>query len=139
MLIFMTSRTSGQQFISFIDTGSSDTWVVSSDLECVDIDTKAPLDQDACGFGPLYDSSVGSFTNITDESFSISYYPEGEQLKGSMGYAPITLAGLTVSQQEVALVDYAAWIGDGYSVSFISCPGPIFVVRYLEVMSWEVS
>lgn len=39
-----------------------------------------------------------------------------------MGYAPVTLAGLTVSQQQVALVDYAAWIGDGYSVSDLHCP-----------------
>lgn len=124
MLICITSRTSGQQFISFIDTGSSDTWVVASDLECVDIDTKVPLAQDACGFGPLYDSSVGSFTNITDESFSISYFPEGEELKGSMGYAPITLGGLTVSQQEVALVDYAAWIGDGYSSGLLGLGYP---------------
>ncbi|KAJ4393184.1 hypothetical protein N0V93_002392 [Gnomoniopsis smithogilvyi] len=119
-----TDGTSGQDFISFIDTGSSDTWVVASDLECVDIDTKAPLDQDACGFGPLYDSSVGSFTNITDESFSISYFPEGEQLKGSMGYAPITLGGLTVSQQQAALVDYAAWIGDGYSSGLLGLGYP---------------
>ncbi|CAN8097992.1 unnamed protein product [Discula destructiva] len=119
-----TDGVSGQQFISFIDTGSSDTWVVSSDLQCVDIDTKVPLSQDACGFGPLYDSSVGSFTNITDESFSISYFPEGEQLKGAMGYAPVTLGGLTVPQQEVALVDYAAWIGDGYSSGLLGLGYP---------------
>ncbi|KAI1856921.1 hypothetical protein JX265_000727 [Neoarthrinium moseri] len=103
----------GQQFISFIDTGSADTWVVSSDLRCVDIDTKVPLSQDACGFGPLYDRSKGSFTNISSQSFSISYFPEMETLRGDMGYAPITLAGLTVPKQEVSLVNYAAWAGDG--------------------------
>lgn len=106
------ASTPGQQFISFIDTGSSDTWAIGSNLQCVDISTKVPLSQDACGFGPLYDSSTGSFTNITDESFSISYFPEGESLKGDMGYAPITLGGLTVPDQQVALVNYAAWIGD---------------------------
>lgn len=114
----------GQQFISFIDTGSSDTWVVSSDLECVDIDTKVPLSQDACGFGPLYNSSVGSFTNITDASFSISYFPEGEQLQGDMIYAPITLGGLTVPQQEVALVNYAAWVGDDYTSGLLGLGYP---------------
>lgn len=119
-----TDGVTGQDFISFIDTGSSDTWVVSSALQCVDIDTKVPLAQSACAFGPLYDSATGSFTNITDESFSISYYPEGEQLKGAMGYAPITLGGLTVLQQEVALVDYAAWIGDGYSSGLLGLGYP---------------
>ncbi|KAJ4424910.1 hypothetical protein N0V82_000413 [Gnomoniopsis sp. IMI 355080] len=119
-----TDGTSGQQFISFIDTGSADTWVVSSDLECVDIDTQVPLAQDACAFGPLYDTSIGSFTNITDESFSIYYFPEGVALRGSMGYAPITLGGLTVSQQQAALVDYAAWIGDGYSSGLLGLGYP---------------
>jgi hypothetical protein len=114
----------GQQFISFIDTGSSDSWVVSSNLQCVDIETKVPLSQDACGFGPLYDSSKGSFTNITDESFSISYFPEGEMLKGDMGYAPISLGGLTVPKQQVALVNYAAWVGDDYSSGLLGLGYP---------------
>lgn len=119
-----TDGAPGQQFISFIDTGSSDTWAISSDLECVDINTKAPLSQAECGFGPLYNSSLGSFTNITDASFSISYFPEGEQLKGDMIYAPITLGGLTVPRQEVALVNYAAWIGDGYSSGLLGLGYP---------------
>lgn len=119
-----TDGSPGQQFISFIDTGSSDSWVVSSDLQCVDIETKVPLDQEACGFGPLYDSSKGSFTNITDESFSISYFPEGETLKGDMGYAPITLGGLTVPKQQVALVNYAAWIGDDASSGLLGLGYP---------------
>ncbi|ETS74397.1 hypothetical protein PFICI_14263 [Pestalotiopsis fici W106-1] len=119
-----TDGSPGQQFISFIDTGSSDSWVVSSDLQCVDIETKVPLDQAACGFGPLYDSSKGSFTNITDESFSISYFPEGETLKGDMGYAPITLGGLTVPKQQVALVNYAAWIGDDASSGLLGLGYP---------------
>ncbi|KAK6084367.1 aspartic-type endopeptidase [Seiridium cupressi] len=119
-----TDGSPGQQFISFIDTGSSDSWVVSSDLQCVDIETKVPLSQDACGFGPLYDSAAGSFTNITDESFSISYFPEGEALKGDMVYAPITLGGLTVSKQQVALVNYAAWIGDDSSSGLLGLGYP---------------
>lgn len=119
-----TDGSPGQQFISFIDTGSSDSWVVSSDLQCVDIETKVPLSQDACGFGPLFDSSIGSFTNITDEAFSISYFPEGETLKGDMGYAPITLGGLTVPEQQVALVNYAAWIGDESSSGLLGLGYP---------------
>lgn len=119
-----TDGSPGQQFISFIDTGSSDSWVVSSDLQCVDIETKVPLSQEACGFGPLYDDSIGSFTNITDVSFSISYFPEGETLQGDMVYAPITLGGLTVPKQQVALVNYAAWIGDEASSGLLGLGYP---------------
>ncbi|KAI0133806.1 aspartic peptidase domain-containing protein [Xylariales sp. AK1849] len=118
------ANTPGQQFISFIDTGSSDSWVISSDLQCVDINTRVPLSQEACGFGPLYDSSTGSFTNISAQKFSISYFPEEESLQGDMGYAPITLGGLTVPKQEVALVNYAAWIGDGSSSGLLGLGYP---------------
>jgi hypothetical protein len=119
-----TAGTPGQQFISFIDTGSADTWVVGNSLECVDITTREPLTQAACGFGPLYDSTVGSFTNITGDTFSISYFPEEESLKGQMGYAPITFGGLTVPKQEVALVSYAAWAGDGVSSGLLGLAYP---------------
>jgi hypothetical protein len=117
------TTTPGQQFISFIDTGSADTWVISSDLECVDISTKKPQTQAACGFGPLYDSTKGSFTAIANDKFSISYFPEGEELQGTMGTAPITMGGLTVSTT-VALVDYAAWEGDGYSSGLLGLAYP---------------
>jgi hypothetical protein len=145
-----TDGSPGQTFISFIDTGqsrsgnqnvgtlltnfagSSDTFVVSSSFQCVDIETKVPLDQASCGFGPLYNSTVGEFSNITDVEFEISYFPEGETLQGSMGYAPITVAGLTVQSQEVALVDYAAWAGDTFSSGLFGLAYPPITSAYLR-------
>ncbi len=114
----------GQQFISFIDTGSSDTWVMASNFQCLNISTRSPLDQSACGFGELYDSSKGLFTNISGEVFSIGYFPENETLQGDMGYAPITMGGLTVPKQEVALVKQAAWTGDGSSSGLLGLGYP---------------
>jgi hypothetical protein len=105
---------------------------VSESFQCVDIETKAPLDQASCGFGPLYDSAIGEFSNITDVEFEISYFPEGETLQGSMGYAPITVGGLTVPKQEVALVDYAAWIGDTHSSGLIGLAYPPITSAYLR-------
>ncbi|PSR78341.1 aspartic peptidase domain-containing protein, partial [Coniella lustricola] len=113
-----------QQFISFLDTGSSDTWVVTSDLECVEISTQVPLDQSACGFGPLYNLTQGQWTNITGLAFEIEYFPELEILDGDMAYAPITMGGITVEQQEVALVDYSAWSGDGHSSGLVGLAYP---------------
>lgn len=104
-----------QDFVCFIDTGSADTWVVSNEFKCLDPVTNAVLDQSACAFGPVYDPAEGSFTNITSQEFLISYFPEAEALNGSMGYAPLSLGGLKVPQQEVALVDSVYWEGDGTS------------------------
>lgn len=84
-----------QQFISFLDTGSSDTWVVTSALQCVEIGSETPEDQSACQFGNLYNLTQGEWTNITDLEFNIEYFPELEILDGDMAYAPVTLAGIT--------------------------------------------
>ncbi|KAK2069174.1 hypothetical protein P8C59_003778 [Phyllachora maydis] len=120
-----TTDGDGQQFISFVDTGSSDTWVATSALQCVTMDqARAPLPQAACAFGPLYNVSLGSFQNITSAALSISYYPEEEVLHGSVVTAPITVAGITVPRQEAGLVDYAAWTGDGVSSGLLGLGYP---------------
>lgn len=113
-----------QDFVSFIDTGSSDTWVMASNFQCLNIDTRVPMAQEACGFGTLYDASLGSFKNITTEEFSISYFPENESLDGSMGYASLKLGGLTVPKQEVALITKAAWTGDGTTSGLLGLAYP---------------
>ena len=113
-----------QDFVAFIDTGSSDTWVISNEFQCLNIETRAPLPQPACAFGRLYDPALESFTNITSQKFSIGYFPENETLDGSMGYAPLRLGGLTVPKQEVALVTEAAWAGDGTSSGLVGFAYP---------------
>lgn len=113
-----------QDFVAFIDTGSSDTWVVSDQFTCIDPDTNAVVPQETCAFGPVYNAAEGSFTNISSQEFAISYFPEAEALNGSMGYAPISIGGLKVPKQEVALVDSAMWEGDGTSSGLLGLAYP---------------
>lgn len=113
-----------QQFISFLDTGSADTWVVTSALECVEIGSETPEAASACGFGNQYNLTQGAWTNLTHLSFDIRYFPEQEVLRGDMALAPVTLGGITVPQQEVALVRYAAWEGDGHSSGLVGLAYP---------------
>jgi hypothetical protein len=113
-----------QDFVAFIDTGSSDTWIISNEFQCLDPETKAVLPQSACAFGPLYNPTEGSFTNITSEEFAISYFPEAEALNGSIGFAPLSFGGLRVPKQEVALVDSVIWEGDGTSSGLVGLAYP---------------
>jgi aspergillopepsin I len=97
---------------------------VADNFQCADLKTKAALPQANCGLGPLYNSALGKFTNITDQKFNINYFPELQSLRGSMGYAPITIGGLTVPKQEVALVDYASWSGDTFTSGLLGLAYP---------------
>lgn len=107
---FATNITFGHQtFVSIVDTGSSDTWVVQNGFQCVNITTEAPLPEAECAFGPPLASDAG-FSQIPNQNFNITY-GDGEFLTGIVGFEDVTLAGIKV-RQEVALVDYAAWFGD---------------------------
>jgi hypothetical protein len=108
---FATEITFGTEtFESIVDTGSSDTWIIESGFKCVNISNSAPETEAFCNFGPTY-NVTDTFVQIPDENFNITY-GDGEFLTGIIGTEEITLAGLTV-KQTVALVNYAAWDGDG--------------------------
>jgi hypothetical protein len=97
---------------------------VANNFQCAEVKTEVLKPQTGCGFGPLYNIAQGQFTNITDQKFAITYFPELSSLRGSMGYAPIKLGGITVPKQQVALVDYAAWSGDGFSSGLLGLAYP---------------
>ncbi|KAL7625122.1 hypothetical protein AAE478_004336 [Parahypoxylon ruwenzoriense] len=95
------------------DTGSSDTWVISEGFKCLDPYYGQEVTQEDCGFGPLF---KGDFPDgkINNQNLNISYL-SGDYLNGPMGFANITVANVTVPKQQFALVDVAAFGGDGVS------------------------
>ncbi|KAK4690285.1 hypothetical protein P7C71_g6469, partial [Lecanoromycetidae sp. Uapishka_2] len=70
-----------------------------------------------CLFGPAYSVS-NTFKQIPNENFNISY-GDNQFLSGIVGTEQVTLAGITVKNQEVAIVERAAWLGDGISSGLI--------------------
>lgn len=87
----------GQDVTVILDTGSSDTWLIQSGFQCTDSSGNS-VDESQCQFGPVYN---GGFTSqISDENFKISY-GDGEFVTGNMGYQDVTIAGITVPNQEV--------------------------------------
>ena len=113
---FLTGISFGTQtFDVVVDTGSSDTWLVSSGFTCLSQVANVTVPEADCLFGPLY-TIDNSFTQILDENFHIRY-ADGEYLDGILGYDSVKLAGITVSHQEVGVVTLAAAAGNGDGVS----------------------
>ena len=127
--IFLAPMTAGgQKFDVVIDTGSSDTWLVLSNFTCRDESSDAIVPQQECYFGAYY-SPTSTLHTIENENFNISYQ-DGEWLNGVMVREDVSLAGITVKQQEIALVTDAAWYGDGYSSGLIGLAYPLLTNAY---------
>jgi len=94
----------GTSYTVIVDSGSSDTWLIKSGFECLDANGNEQSDS-SCDFGPPF---TGTFDDgqISNENFNITY-GDGEFVTGVMGYEDITIAGITVSKQEVSKVFYS--------------------------------
>lgn len=107
----------GETFDVVIDTGSSDTWLVSSQFTCVDPHDSAVIDESECAFGSTYSLS-STAKQIPNRNFNISY-ADGERLNGEMITEDLTFAGLTLKNQTMGLVTVAGWHGDGTSSGLV--------------------
>ncbi|KAI1104302.1 acid protease [Jackrogersella minutella] len=102
-----------EKYYMIPDTGSSDTWIISDRFKCLDTYYGQDMPQEDCGFGPLF---KGDFPDgkINDQNLNISYL-SGDYLNGHMGFANITVANVTIPKQQLALVNVAAFGGNGVS------------------------
>lgn len=89
----------GQTVKAIVDTGSSDTWLIQAGFACTDSSGNSVSDA-TCNFGPAYTGSFGS-AQIPNQNFHIAY-GDGEFVNGVMGTADVTIAGITVPNQEVS-------------------------------------
>ncbi|KAJ3803971.1 aspartic peptidase domain-containing protein [Lentinula aff. lateritia] len=115
----------GEQEFSLIgDTGSSDTWAPQVGYACFNLDNK-PVAQSQCAFGSTGFNSSASTTFTVDPgtNFNIEY-ANGEFLSGTVGFEMVTVGGLAVKQQEIGVVNKAAWDGDGFNSGLIGFASP---------------
>lgn len=75
----------GQSFMHVLDTGSADTWVVSSSFTCLDVVSRKQILRQRCYFGPAYTPDK-TFQQIQNQNFNITY-GDGEFLTGIIGNA----------------------------------------------------
>ncbi|TID26435.1 aspartic peptidase domain-containing protein [Venturia nashicola] len=130
-IVYLTPISFGNQsFLSVLDTGSADTWLVDEKFSCLDVYSRKPLARADCKFGPAFDSSASpSFKQVPDQHFNITY-GDGEFLTGVIGNEDVTLAGIKVRNQTVAVVDYGAWTGDTKSSGLIGLAYPFATRAY---------
>ncbi|KAJ3851420.1 aspartic peptidase domain-containing protein [Lentinula lateritia] len=113
-----------QEFMLIVDTGSSDTWAPQVGYACFNLDNK-PVAQSQCAFGSAGFNSSASTTFTVDPgtNFDIEY-ADGEFLSGTVGFETVTVGGLAVKQQEIGVVNKAAWDGDGFNSGLIGFASP---------------
>lgn len=98
-----------------IDTGSSDLCVASSNFTC-QVRTGQITDQAHCGFGAYVEPNFQE-GQIKDEVYDIEYGLPF--IHGIVGYEDITLAGIEVRHQEVAIATKGFWDGDGVTAGLM--------------------
>lgn len=119
---YVTDVTVGTQSIPLlIDTGSADLWVAPNNFVCLDADDNE-VSQSECGFPVLFEGDLSGGI-VPDQYFSI-YYGSGQFAYGPYGLENVSLGGITVTGQQVALPstgfiqsstgDYSGILGLGY-------------------------
>ncbi|KAJ4414927.1 hypothetical protein N0V82_007639 [Gnomoniopsis sp. IMI 355080] len=104
-----------------LDTGSSDTWAVSSKANCTGYFT-------SCFFGPSY---AGGFNEkpLVDEHLYIQY-GDGEVVQGPIGFMDVTVGGIQVTNQTVALANDTFWNGNNVTSGILGLAYPSITNAY---------
>ncbi|KAF2269670.1 acid protease [Lojkania enalia] len=131
--VYMTSISLARKpYTLVLDTGSSDTWIASSDFRCLSRHTDMELKQSACGFGALYDQNESlSWEKIETHDFEVKYM-DGEFLNGEIGTEDFEIGGLEL-RQTIGVVERGWWIGDRISSGLIGLAYPILASGHRDL------
>ncbi|KAK0101189.1 hypothetical protein ONS95_012830 [Cadophora gregata] len=116
----------GKTYKLMVDSGSSDTWIVTKDFVCIGEDG-ASAPQADCDFGPKY-SPGKELEPVNDVNFNIEY-GDASYLRGSYGMTKVTLAGITVKTQ-IALAKDVGWVADGITSGLLGLSYPSITMAY---------
>ncbi|KAL4926181.1 pepsin-like aspartic protease [Aspergillus undulatus] len=113
----------GQTFQLLVDSGSSDLYVMKTGFTCLDQESGQTLTEEECRYdlNRTYDVS-DRYQEIPNQIFGIEY---GAGIaSGVMAYEEVTIAGITVPKQQVAIADKSTPMGDGVSSGLIGLGYP---------------
>ncbi|OCF39865.1 hypothetical protein I317_06359 [Kwoniella heveanensis CBS 569] len=104
----------GQAVKLYLDTGSSNIWLIDTDFQCIDIDGHV-ISKDTCRFVDSgFDVRTAGGAKI-DPSFFNTGYAGGEYMIGVGWTSDAEFNGVTIKDQIFGVVDRAHWAGDGYT------------------------
>ncbi|EAT80295.2 hypothetical protein SNOG_12482 [Parastagonospora nodorum SN15] len=129
--IYITNVTmAGQKFAMVIDTGSSDTWLATTNFQCLDPDYGTPLSNTYCAFPSYYNRAGSSTWRSINADFNVTY-AGGEFLNGKLGTENLGIGGISRGQspfvtvkQTIGAVDSGYWNGDGISSGLMGLAYP---------------
>ena len=110
--VYSADMTLGNQTLrAVIDTGSSDTWLLTQDTNCTDFQTlQAVPSPGQCGYsGPRW-NPAGNFNQIPGVNFN-STFGTGENINGPLGYSTVDFGGFNIPKAEISAATYAS-VGD---------------------------
>lgn len=111
-----------QKLTLALDTGSSDTWAVSAKANCTSFFAGS------CYFGPGF---AGGFTEAPAASEHLYIqYGDGEVVQGPIGYMTVTVGGLAVANQTVALANDTLWNGNNVTSGILGLAYPSITNAY---------
>lgn len=84
-------------------------------------------------FGPQFEGTFDAGA-ISNQHFNLMY-ADLEFMTGVMGYETVTVAGITVEHQEVALVNYTYWFGDSVTSGLMGLAYPRLTSAYVGTNS----
>ena len=127
--VFATEvQVGGKPYELVLDTGSSDTWLPTPDFQCARVGTGDIIPQSECNFGSTYSPS-STFKSIPDLNYYVKYI-DGESLTGTFGTEQVEVAGITVKNQQIALVNNAQWTGDTITSGLLGLAFPAATKAY---------
>ncbi|KAH8903832.1 acid protease [Coniochaeta sp. PMI_546] len=122
-MYYITDITVGNKTVPVtIDTGSSDTWFVRSPFTCVDYYGRH-VEESKCGFGNSY---IANFSQgVIDNAVFSRSYADGTYVYGYFGFDDVTIGGVTIQHQQLAMVNNTYWYGDGKTSGLLGLAYPL--------------
>ncbi|KAL4779436.1 aspartic peptidase domain-containing protein [Aspergillus varians] len=113
----------GQSFDLLVDSGSSDLYVMQTGFTCLDKESGLELSQDECAYDLDRTYNISdTYEAIPDQMFGIEY---GAGLaSGGMAFEEVSVAGITVPRQQVAIANKSTPMGDDVNSGLIGLGYP---------------